>query len=196
MSNELLSTQLSIAEGDQKAFAFLYKQYNKQLKKFAKALVRSNEISEEIVEDVFVKLWCNRSTLPQIENLIVYMYVAVKNTSLNTLSKKSHELISAPFDFLDIDVNDQSFNPYELLITSEMMDRMQGAINSLPPRCKMIFKLVREDGLRYKEIAEILNISVNTIDVQMSIAIKRICSALDVQKTHKKGVRNKVSGEY
>ena len=190
MDNGLLTIQLNIAQGDQKAFAHLYQKYNKQLKKFARNLVRSNEVSEEIVEDVFVKLWSNRSTLPQISNLIVYMYVAVKNRSLNTISKKAHELISAPFDFLDIDINDQSFNPYELMITSEMMERMKAAMNALPPRCKMIFKLVREDGLRYKEIAEILNISVNTIDVQMSIAIKRICEALDVKRTHKKAVRN------
>jgi RNA polymerase sigma-70 factor (ECF subfamily) len=68
------------------------------------------------------------------------------------------------------------------MITAEMMTRMRQAIDSLPPRCKIIFKLIREDGLKYKEVAEILNISVNTIDVQMAIAVKKICMALHIEK--------------
>ena len=62
------------------------------------------------------------------------------------------------------------------------MHRKQKSIDELPPRCKMIFKLVREDGLKYKEVAQILNISVNTIDAQMAIAVKRICTALQLEK--------------
>ncbi|MEI9806509.1 MAG: sigma-70 family RNA polymerase sigma factor [Bacteroidota bacterium] len=63
-----------------------------------------------------------------------------------------------------------------------MMDRMHQVIETLPPRCKMIFKLIREDGLKYKEVAEILNISVNTIDAQMAIAVKKICAALHIER--------------
>ncbi|RYY52721.1 MAG: sigma-70 family RNA polymerase sigma factor, partial [Chitinophagaceae bacterium] len=73
-------------------------------------------------------------------------------------------------------------DPYELMITTEMMKKMQDAIDGLPPRCKMIFKLVREDGLRYREVSEVLNISINTIDAQMAIAVKRICLALDIAR--------------
>ena len=60
------------------------------------------------------------------------------------------------------------------MITAEIMKKIREAVNDLPPRCKMIFKLVREDGLRYKEVADILNVSVNTVDAQMVIAVKRI----------------------
>jgi RNA polymerase sigma factor (sigma-70 family) len=70
-------------------------------------------------------------------------------------------------------------HPEQILITAEIQQKIQKAVEALPPRCKMIFKLVREDGLRYKEIAEILNISVNTIDVQMAIAVKRISMAIE-----------------
>ena len=89
----------------------------------------------------------------------------------------------APFDFLDTSIDEFAVDPYEVMITSEMMNRMHHAVDSLPPRCKMIFKLIREDGLKYKEVAEILNISVNTIDVQMAIAVKKICSALHIAKS-------------
>ena len=64
------------------------------------------------------------------------------------------------------------------MITSEMYNKIQQAVEALPPRCKMIFKLVREDGLKYKEVSDILNIAVNTIDVQMAIAVKKIATAL------------------
>jgi RNA polymerase sigma-70 factor (family 1) len=181
--NCLLShIQDDIALGNEKAFAELYKLFNNKLKHFAKAITRSNELAEEVVEDVFVKLWCNRQNITSINTLTVYLYIAVKNRSLNHVSQKAKELITAPFDDLDIEIGNVAANPYDLLVTAEMMQQMQQAIDELPPRCKMIFKLVREDGLKYKEVAAILNISVNTIDVQMAIAVKKICTALQVSK--------------
>lgn len=177
----LKEIQIAISNGDEQAFAKLYQQFHKRLWSFCKSIVRSAESAEEIVEDVFVKLWCNRANLLNIEDLTVYLYVAVKNRALNTLSKKAQELVTSPFDFLDIEL-DGNATPYDAVINAEMMGRMRKAIDELPPRCKMIFKLIREDGLKYKEVAEILNISVNTIDAQMAIAVKRICLALNIPK--------------
>jgi len=185
MSHELLLIQKRIAESEEQALAELYQQFHKKLQLFSKAIVRNDELAEELVEDVFVKLWCNRSRITEIENITVYLYVAVKNKSLNTLSRKATELVTSGFDFLDIDVNDETPGPQDLMITAEMMQRMHKAIEALPPRCKMIFKLIREDGLKYKEVAEILNISVNTIDAQMAIAVKRICTALNLNPINK-----------
>ncbi len=177
--------QEKVASGDEHAFTQLYLHFGKKLNLFAISLVRSRQIAEELVEDVFVRLWANRHQLTGIDNLTVYLYVSVKNRALNTLSQKAKELVAAPFDYLDTIVYDFAADPYELMITTEMMDRMQMVIETLPPRCKMIFKLVREDGLKYKEVAEILNISVNTIDIQMAIAVKKICSALHIEKPAK-----------
>jgi RNA polymerase sigma-70 factor (family 1) len=174
-----------IANGDETAFTQLYLHFGKRLIHFAVSLVRSKEIAEELVEDVFVKLWANRHRIREIENLTVYLYVSVKNKALNALSHKAHELVVAPFDYLDTTIDEFSPDPYDLMITAEMMTRMRRAIESLPPRCKIIFKLIRENGLKYKEVAEILNISVNTIDVQMAIAVKKICTALHIEKPEK-----------
>jgi RNA polymerase sigma-70 factor (ECF subfamily) len=179
---QLKELQLRIANNDETAFTQLYLQFGKKLIHFSVSIVRSRELAEEIVEDVFVKLWAKRADLPRVENMTVYLYVAVKNRSLNTLSQKAKELIASSFDYLDTTVDAFASDPYELMITTEMMDRMQQAIEALPPRCKMIFKLVREDGLRYKEVGDILNISVNTIDAQMAIAVKKICTALQIRK--------------
>ncbi len=178
----LNALQSRIAADDEAAFTQLYLHFAGRLNQFAFSLVRSHEIAEELVEDVFVKLWANRRQAAEISNLTVYLYVAVKNTALNALSRKARELVSAPFDHLNIAVEGFAADPYELMITAEMMHKMQAAIDALPPRCKMIFKLIREDGLRYKEVAEILNISVNTIDAQMAIAVRKICQSLQIDK--------------
>ena len=177
--------QRMIAEGDENAFAQLYLHLGKKLVQFAVSLIRSKQIAEELVEDVFVNLWANRANILQIDNLTVYLYVSVKNKSLNMLSQKARDLVTAPFDDLDVAVDEFAADPYDLMITAEMMTRMQQAIETLPPRCKIIFKLIRENGLKYKEVAEILNISVNTIDVQMAIAVKKICTALHIEKPGK-----------
>jgi len=110
--------------------------------------------------------------------LRVYLYIATKNTSLSYLSKKAKDNLVEPFDNINIDLYKSSITPEELMITAEMYRKIQQQVEALPPRCKMIFKLVREDGLKYKEVSDILNISVNTIDVQIAIAIKKIAVAL------------------
>lgn len=181
-SVNLLLVLKRLQENDETALTQLYKLYNKKLLLFAKSIVRTKELAEEAVEDVFIKLWRNRLSASQINNLNIYLYTAVKNTSLNMLSQKSKQLVVSSFDFLNIDFKNDFNDPYEMIVTSDMMRKMQRAIDALPPRCKIIFRLVREDGLKYKEVAEILNISINTIDVQMAIAVKKICRALNIEK--------------
>ncbi|HYK48042.1 MAG TPA: RNA polymerase sigma-70 factor [Parafilimonas sp.] len=176
----LIQERLSVS--DESALIGLYQTCYKKLFHFAKAIVRTNELAEEAVEDVFINLWCRRNSVSGINDLNVYLYTSVKNASLNILSKKARELVAAPFDFLNIELQDEFLSPDEMMITEEIMRKMQRAVEALPPRCKMIFKLIREDGLKYKDVADILNISVNTIDAQMAIAVKKLCLALNVEK--------------
>ena len=174
----LRQIQLRIYKAEESGLAELYRLFNKKLFHFSKAITRSIEESEEIVEDVFVRLWCNRYNIMQIENLRVYLYVAVKNRSLNVATRKTQELMNISFDELDVEAREITMDPCQIMISAERVKKVEAAIASLPPRCKLIFKLVREDGLKYKEVAEILDISVNTIDVQIAIALKKISAAL------------------
>jgi RNA polymerase sigma factor (sigma-70 family) len=66
------------------------------------------------------------------------------------------------------------FDPEQLLITAEMLGFIYKAIDQLPPKCKMVFKLAKEDGLKYREVAEVLNISVKTVENQLAIALQKI----------------------
>ncbi|HLK30710.1 MAG TPA: RNA polymerase sigma-70 factor [Puia sp.] len=181
-SGQLLSELLrKVAIGDEAAFKLIYTHFYKKLYQFAFAIVKTRESAEEIVEDVYIKIWQNRQTATSIQNLRVYLYTATKNTSLNYLSKKAQENITEPFDHINIELDKSVITPEQIMITSEMFNKIQQAVDLLPPRCKMIFKLIREDGLKYKEVSDILNISVNTIDVQMAIAVKRISIALEFE---------------
>jgi RNA polymerase sigma-70 factor (ECF subfamily) len=162
-----------IESGNQKAFRHVYHYFYKRLLQFAVILTKNKEAAEEVVEDVFIKFWKNRKNVAAIRNLKVYLYTATKNTCLNYLSSKANESITKPFDAINIELSD-SISPEQLLIYRETFTRIKSAIETLPPKCKIIFKLIREDGLKYKEVADVLNLSYNTVDAQMSIAIRRI----------------------
>lgn len=180
IEDELRQLQHKIEKGDTAAFTRLYSILFKRLYGFSFSIVKVADLAHEVVEDVLLKLWMQREKIDAIQNLSVYLYVAVKNQSLNKLALKANQWLTEDFDELTPELGSIPNDPLRLMITKEMLGKINEAIENLPPRCKMIFRLVREDGLRYKEVAEILNISVNTIDVQMATAVKRICESLGV----------------
>lgn len=184
MSQEdIINLQQSIAfNSDQKALEKLYLYFYPKLFPFTNALVRQAESAEEIVEDVFIRLWENRSELTKINNLQVYLFVAVRNRALNYLEWKSKDIISY-FESYPVDIPVSQETPDSLMMTKEMATRINQAVELLPLKCKLIFKLVREDGLKYREVAEILNISPRTVDTQMTIATKKIASAINFYLT-------------
>lgn len=164
-------------QGDQKAFKKLYELLFVKLYQFSFSYMRSKEVAEEIVNDVFLTFWQKRATLDSIGNMNVYLYVAVKNACLNHLRKNNLSL-PVSLDDLTTEHLQITVNPETLLISLEMQAQVQEAIEQLPPRCRMIFKLVKEDGLSYKEVAAILDVSPKTIDSQLCIAIKKLSGLL------------------
>lgn len=178
--DELLRLQQKIAQnGDQRAYQELYGLFFERLYRFAFSMVRAAEPAEEIVSDVFIQVWQRRERLATIDNLAVYLYVSVKNLSLNYLSKKSKEIIRY-FDDYETEISSVDHDPEQLFITTEMVNRIRQAIHDLPPRCRMIFTLIREDGLKYREVATVLGISVKTVEAQVAIALKKIGSAISL----------------
>jgi RNA polymerase sigma-70 factor (family 1) len=168
-----------VAKGDQRAFRKIFDFFAPRLKQFAFSIVKTNDAASQIVDEVFIKIWSNKENSDTINNLKVYLYTATKNTALNYLSRKARQQITEPFDFINIELKDEQC-PEQLLITSEIFGKIIAAVDELPPRCKIIFKLVREDGLKYKEVAEILNLSIKTVDAQMVIAVKKISEKVKI----------------
>lgn len=162
---------------DQRAFKQFYQLLFFRLYQFAFSYVRSKEAAEEIVNDVFLILWQKRQMLDTITNINVYLYVAIKNASLNYLRKNNQSL---PLSVDDLTVHHLSFvsDPESILINRELQTRIHEAVEQLPSRCRLIFKLIKEDGLSYKEVAAILEISVKTVDAQLYIALKKLAGIL------------------
>jgi RNA polymerase sigma-70 factor (ECF subfamily) len=176
---EIKELQLKIAEhNDDHAFGQLYISYFQNLQKFANSIIKNRELSEEIVSDVFIKIWQNRAKLAEIENLKLYLYISTKNTSLNYLSRHFRKT-TVSLNEMALNIPSVTYNPEKLMITDEAVKKIEFAIQNLPLRCRLIFKLAKEDGLKYKEISSLLNVSVNTIDSQMAIALKKISGAIN-----------------
>lgn len=165
---------------DEPAYKEIFFTYHTRLLRFAQTFVHDRQSAEEIVSDVMMKIWEKRKDLPGVSNLRVYLYISTKNTALNYLAKqKKVEVVS--IEHLNLDFASNYLNPEQLMITAEMVRRINNAINMLPPRCKLVFKLVKEDGLPYKEVADILDISIKTIDNQLAIALRKISEAINLQ---------------
>jgi len=169
---------------DAVAYKELFLLYHKRLLNFSITITHSKESAEEVVSDVFFKLWVNRSTLATIENFHLYIYIVTKNISINRLLKEK-KAQSFSLDEAVIDIGTIHPDPEQLMITSEMQKKIRAAIETLPPKCQLIFKLIREDGLKYKEAAELLNLSLKTVENQMTIALKKISESIrfDLSRT-------------
>lgn len=164
-------------DDDPVAYKELFMLYHKRLVNFSQTITRTKESAEEIVSDVFLKIWTGRSTLTRIENFHLYIYIITKNLSINRVLKDK-KLQSFSLDETVVDTKSIYSDPEQLMITAEMQKRIGMAIQTLPPRCQLIFKLIREDGLKYKEVAELLNLSLKTVENQMTIALKKITESI------------------
>ena len=169
--------QSQVAVGDTRAFRQIFDALFSNLTKFSFSFVHSKEAATEIVDELFVQLWVKRDDIMKINDLRVYLYTATKNASLNYISKKAKQIELEPYENLQVQMTDV-VSPEQIMITKEILQKIKEAIDSLPPRCKLIFKFVREDGLSYSEVAEILGLSIKTIDSQMVIAVARIRAKL------------------
>lgn len=169
-----LQQQIGLYE-DMKAYETLYGILAPQLKNFCFSFVKSHEAAEEIVSDVFIKLWQIRNKLPDIDNLKVYLYTIAKNFSLNYIARHFKNPVIR-LDEMDFEPGVSLGNPEDLCVSADTIRNIQQCINDLPPQCRIVFQLVKEDGMSYKEAAAILNISVLTVRNQVFIATRKIAA--------------------
>lgn len=173
---ESLSKRIS-QNSDQQAFKELYLLYFDRLYKFAFSILHSSEFAEEAVNDVFLNIWQKRSRLKTIDNLTNYLFISTKNTAFNYLSKFRKER-NTTLDEVLVRFEVDELTPETAFFTSEVRTEIEQAINQLPPKTKLVFQMAKVEGLKYKEIAEVLNISVNTIDNHIATAIKKLSVVL------------------
>lgn len=171
-----LQRRIAVYE-DETAYKELFLILFNSLTRFSTGIIQSRETAEEIVSDVFISIWNNRSQLNEIEDLQLYIFIAVKNNSLRKL-KQQNRNTTISLDEMNIELDSFYQNPEDKFLSDESMQQIETAINHLPHRAKLIFKLAKEDRMRYKDIASLLNISVKTVDHQLSIALRKIAVAI------------------
>lgn len=169
MKSKRVLTNLS----DPAIFEELFKRFYSPLCAFAYRYTENHDIAEEIVQDAFTYLWENSTRIEIRTTLESYLYGAVRNAALNHLkhmkvqekyeAHAKHLELAETTDFAELD---------------ELEVAISDALSALPERCREIFEMNRQQGLKYKEISEKLDISIKTVETQMSRALKSLREAL------------------
>lgn len=159
-----------IAEGDEMAFESLFKSFFAELSVYATRFVEDMENAEEIVQDIFFNLWNNRAKLNINTSIKAYLYTTVRNTCLNLIKHKKVE--SKYREYFSRQLHEDELRPEDWMEGNELQEKINSALEQLPPERKKVFMMSRFENLKYKEIAEKLNISIKTVENQMGKALK------------------------
>jgi RNA polymerase sigma-70 factor (family 1) len=161
---------------DQVAFRRFFDCFYSGLNDYARYYVKSPLNAEEVVTDVFVKIWEKREKLADVKNLQAYLYTITKREALNYI--RDRKLNSNLFVKLEDQVKIDYITPEYEFLSKEAMESLTSAINNLPSRCRLVFQMVKENGLKYKEVAQLLNISEKAVGIHITKALKSITIGL------------------
>ena len=172
--NDILQWLCEMALTDsQAAFKSLYLTYFQRLIRFTRLYVSSTVEAEEIVSDTFLAVWNNRKSLLKVTNFDSYIYSIARHKAISYYRSIHMEQIELNELSIDLFIHTET-TPEDDLISKEKINQLNNAIEALPAKCKTAFKLVREDKLKYKEVAAILEISVKTLEAHLATAIKKL----------------------
>ncbi len=157
-----------IRNGKEEAFNKAFDLYYSRLCFYTDKILHDFDLSRSVAQQVFVDLWIKRERL-QVDSLQSYLYKSVRNASLDMLKHKKAES-----KYLSTLEREESVQLADLMEEAELADRINRAIQRLPEKCREIFVLCRFEELKYAEIATRLNISVKTVEMQVSIALKKL----------------------
>lgn len=158
---------------DSRAFRQFFDYFYQDAYRLAFFYVQDRELAEELVSDVFLKIWHRGESLGTVLHPRTYLLTAVKNYCINHLRQQHSETVSLD-DELQGSVDSNAPGPDERLVWDEMQQALNMAVARLPARCQLIFKMVREQQLSYREVAESLGITSKTVEIQMGIALRRL----------------------
>ena len=154
----------SVSSDGRGAFERFYNLYYDQVFRFAYYCLGEKEACKEVVSDVFFSIWKSKARLKEIDNIDTYLYITVRNEALRHISR------SNSVNKIQMDQG--------MLESQEMRELLNLAIDELPEKCRLIFLMIREEGLSTKEVAKILSIQESTVRVQMKIAVEKLIKRL------------------
>jgi RNA polymerase sigma-70 factor (ECF subfamily) len=159
-----------IKEGNRAAFEKMFRLFYKVLRAYAYTFIKDNEGAEEIIQNVFCKIWEKRHQLKAEGSLQSYLYRAVHNESLTWLKhQKTKDSYKVYYTNTAHEGSDETTNK---VLAAELDRHIQLAVSGLPEQCRVIFQMSRFEQLKYQQIADLLKISVKTVENQMGKALK------------------------
>ena len=176
-SEKLLVKQLM--NGNEKAFSAFFDTYRDDVYGYSISMLKSNELAEEIVQDVFLNIWQHRDRLNPDLSFRSYVFTITRNLTFNLISKVSNNRKLKEEVFY---TSQKAYSPIENELAEADYEELKNkAIEQLPPKRRVIFEMSRVDGMSYKEISEELNISVSTVKGQTS---KSLAAIREYLRTH------------
>lgn len=161
-----------ISEGDEQAFAAVFDHYRNGIYGVALKLTHSTTVAEEIVEDVFLKIWVRRATLNEIENFSAYLFIVARNETYKILKQ-----IAKNYKIVLLSENNEALihnNTEDYVIHKEFTSLLQKAIDRLPHQQKQVYKMIKEEELKRGEVAERLQLQPETVKFHLAQAMKSI----------------------
>lgn len=169
----------SISEGNEKAFLEIFNLYFKNVCRFVEKYVHSKELSEDLVQEVFIKTWENRDKLTEVKSFKSYLYTCAKNHTLNSLKKvaRSKEAMGEIVNAYSSTRNLTEEN----ILDKEYISCFNKILDNLPERSREIFKLCREEKKSYEEVANIMGISKNAVKNHMVFSMKQLRHSVETE---------------
>jgi RNA polymerase sigma-70 factor (ECF subfamily) len=162
-------------DNDYQAFHQLFAKMYNPLCQFCVKFVHVREVAEELVSDVFYTIWKNRARI-EVTSPRSYLFTAVRNRGFDHLRKMKKVMLCNLEEATHIAT--QCSNSQEVMVETELSKTIEQSISTLPKQCRLIFELSREHGLKYREIASQLKISIKTVETQMGRALKHLRQTL------------------
>jgi RNA polymerase sigma-70 factor (ECF subfamily) len=165
-----------IRQGDIKQFEALFRSSYASLVKYAKTLIKDHDSAEEIVQDLFFRLWQNKEKIQIVSSLNGYLFRSVHNRCLHYIEHL--KVVERHEQEISFEQSSGAESPADVLQYKELQAKIARTIEKLPERCGQIFCMNRFEGLKYSEIAEKLSVSVKTVEANMGRALKEFRKAL------------------
>lgn len=161
-----------VSEGNELAFREIFDHYSNRLYNYTFRITDNEELSEEIVMDAFLKVWCNRQSLDEIIHFDSYLYTLVRNKAFNAIKRRAHEAVI--IGKLSLNNSEYQDTTEETVIYNEYQHILSQAVNQLPPQQRIVFSMSRDEGMKYDEIANHLNLSKNTVKAHLKKALSTL----------------------
>ncbi|MBL1411462.1 RNA polymerase sigma factor [Sphingobacterium faecale] len=176
-----------IAKNNPRAFQLFFDYSYTQLYRYTSYYLKDPDECKDVISEVYYRLWQNRHKLANLSNIDNYLFICVRNQALYHL-RESNRYQSISLEGVTSEEMIDRRNPEGDLLHSEFRDILELAINSLPQRCRQVFFLVKEEEMKYRDVAKCLDISEKTVHAQMCIALKRISRTI---REYKLGIQIK-----